>query len=36
LLAKDVHLLGEILGADPSFAPFREVAGPFLEIAQRH
>jgi 3-hydroxyisobutyrate dehydrogenase len=36
LLAKDVRLLGEILGADPSFAPFREVAGPFLEIAQRH
>jgi 3-hydroxyisobutyrate dehydrogenase len=35
LLAKDVRLLGEILGADPSFAPFREVAAPFLEFAQR-
>jgi hypothetical protein len=35
LLAKDVRLLGEILGADPSFAPFRDVAAPFLESAQR-
>ena len=35
LLAKDVRLLGEILGADPSFAPFRDVAAPFLELAQR-
>jgi 3-hydroxyisobutyrate dehydrogenase len=34
LLAKDVRLLGEILGADPSFAPFRDVAAPFLELAQ--
>src|ERR1700738_4612203 len=34
LLAKDVRLLGEILGADPSFAPFREVVAPFLELAQ--
>ncbi|MGO9932584.1 MAG: NAD(P)-dependent oxidoreductase [Steroidobacteraceae bacterium] len=30
LLAKDVRLLGEVLGADPSFAAFRDVAGPFL------
>jgi 3-hydroxyisobutyrate dehydrogenase len=36
LLAKDVRLLGEILGADPSFAPFRDVAAPFLELAQGH
>jgi 3-hydroxyisobutyrate dehydrogenase len=35
LLAKDVRLLGEILGADPSFAPFRDVAAPFLQVAQR-
>ena len=35
LLAKDVRLLGEVLGADPSFAPLREVAAPFLELAQR-
>ena len=35
LLAKDVRLLGEILGADPSFAPFRDVTAPFLELAQR-
>jgi 3-hydroxyisobutyrate dehydrogenase len=35
LLAKDVRLLGEILGADPSFAPFRDVAAPFLELVQR-
>jgi len=35
LLAKDVRLLGEILGADPSFAPLRDVAAPFLELAQR-
>jgi len=30
LLAKDVRLLGEVLGADSSFAPFRDVALPFL------
>jgi 3-hydroxyisobutyrate dehydrogenase len=36
LLAKDVRLLGEILGADPSFAPFRDIAAPFLELAQGH
>jgi 3-hydroxyisobutyrate dehydrogenase len=35
LLAKDVRLLGEILGAEPSFAPLRDVAAPFLELAQR-
>jgi 3-hydroxyisobutyrate dehydrogenase len=35
LLAKDVRLLGELLGADPSFAPFRELAAPFLEFVQR-
>jgi 3-hydroxyisobutyrate dehydrogenase-like beta-hydroxyacid dehydrogenase len=35
LLAKDVRLLGDILGADPSFAPFRDVAALFLEFAQR-
>jgi 3-hydroxyisobutyrate dehydrogenase len=34
LLAKDLRLLGEILGADPSFAPFRAVAAPFLEFVQ--
>jgi len=35
LLAKDVRLLGEILDAEPSFAPLRDVAAPFLELAQR-
>ena len=35
LLAKDVRLLGEILGADPSFAPFRDVAATVLELMQR-
>jgi len=35
LLAKDVRLLGEVLGADPSFAPFREIAAPFLEFVQK-
>jgi 3-hydroxyisobutyrate dehydrogenase len=35
LLAKDVRLLGEVLGADSSFAPFREVAAPFLEFVQK-
>jgi 3-hydroxyisobutyrate dehydrogenase-like beta-hydroxyacid dehydrogenase len=33
LLAKDVRLLGEVLGGEPAFAPFRDVAGPFLELA---
>jgi 3-hydroxyisobutyrate dehydrogenase len=36
LLAKDLRLLGEVLGADPAFAPFREVVAPFLEFVQRH
>jgi|SRR5579859_2847606 len=35
LLAKDVRLLGEALGADPSFAPFRDLAIPFLELVQK-
>jgi 3-hydroxyisobutyrate dehydrogenase len=33
LLLKDVRLLGEVLGKDASFAPFRDVATPFLEFA---
>ena len=32
LLLKDVRLLGEVLGADPSFTAFREVAMPFLDL----
>jgi 3-hydroxyisobutyrate dehydrogenase len=32
LLAKDVRLLGEVLGADPAYAPFRDVVAPFLEF----
>jgi 3-hydroxyisobutyrate dehydrogenase len=35
LLAKDVRLLGEVLGADPSFAPFRDLAAPFLDLVQK-
>jgi 3-hydroxyisobutyrate dehydrogenase-like beta-hydroxyacid dehydrogenase len=35
LLAKDIRLLGEVLGADPSFLPFREIAAPFLELVQQ-
>lgn len=35
LLAKDVRLLGEVLGADPSFAAFREVAAPFLDFVRQ-
>jgi 3-hydroxyisobutyrate dehydrogenase-like beta-hydroxyacid dehydrogenase len=35
LLAKDVRLLGQILGADSSFAAFRDVAAPFLELVQK-
>jgi 3-hydroxyisobutyrate dehydrogenase-like beta-hydroxyacid dehydrogenase len=32
MLAKDVRLLGEVLGADdPAFAVLRDAAGPFLE-----
>jgi 3-hydroxyisobutyrate dehydrogenase-like beta-hydroxyacid dehydrogenase len=34
LLAKDVRLLGEVLGGDPSFAPLRDAAVPFLALAQ--
>jgi 3-hydroxyisobutyrate dehydrogenase-like beta-hydroxyacid dehydrogenase len=32
LLAKDVRLLGEALGDDPSFAAFRDLAAPFLAL----
>jgi 3-hydroxyisobutyrate dehydrogenase-like beta-hydroxyacid dehydrogenase len=32
LLAKDVRLLGEVLAGDQSFAPFRDMAVPFLEF----
>jgi 3-hydroxyisobutyrate dehydrogenase len=35
LLAKDVRLLGEVLGADSSFVPFRDVAAPFLEFVEK-
>jgi 3-hydroxyisobutyrate dehydrogenase len=35
LLAKDVRLLGEILEADPAYAPFRDVVAPFLQFVQR-
>ena len=35
LLAKDVRLLGEVLGPDPSFAPFRDIAAPFLDFIQK-
>jgi hypothetical protein len=28
-------MLGRILGADSSFAPFRDVAAPFLEFVQK-
>ena len=35
LLAKDVRLLGEVLGEDPSFAAFRDVAEPFLDFVQQ-
>lgn len=35
LLAKDVCLLGETLRGDPSFAAFRDVAAPFLELVQK-
>jgi 3-hydroxyisobutyrate dehydrogenase len=31
LLAKDVGLLGKVLGTDPSFAPLRDAATPFLD-----
>lgn len=35
LLAKDIRLLGEVLGADPAYAPFRDVVVPFLQLVQR-
>jgi 3-hydroxyisobutyrate dehydrogenase-like beta-hydroxyacid dehydrogenase len=35
LLLKDVRLLGEVLGSNPSFAAFREIALPFLDFVQR-
>jgi 3-hydroxyisobutyrate dehydrogenase len=35
LLAKDVRLLGDVLGADPAYAPFRDVVAPFLQSVQR-
>ena len=35
LLAKDIRLLGEVLGQDPSFTPFRDIAQPFLDLALR-
>jgi 3-hydroxyisobutyrate dehydrogenase len=34
LLAKDIRLLGEVLGTDPSFLPFRGIASPFLDFVQ--
>lgn len=34
LLAKDVRLLGEVLGADPAYAPLRDVVAPFLQFVQ--
>jgi 3-hydroxyisobutyrate dehydrogenase len=35
LLAKDIRLLGEALGEDPAYAPFRDVVAPFLQSVQR-
>ena len=35
LLAKDVRLLGEVLGADPSFAVLQGVAQPFLDLVRQ-
>jgi hypothetical protein len=32
LLAKDVCLLGDLMGSDPAYAPFRDVTMPFLEL----
>ena len=34
LLAKDMRLLGELLGEDRSFARVRDLVAPFLELAQ--
>ncbi len=36
LLAKDVRLLGELLGTDPSCTALRELAEPFLNLAQQY
>jgi 3-hydroxyisobutyrate dehydrogenase-like beta-hydroxyacid dehydrogenase len=35
LLLKDVRLLAEVVGSDPSFTAIRDVALPFLEFVQR-
>lgn len=35
LLAKDIRLLSEVLGTDPAFLPFREIAAPFLDLVQQ-
>jgi len=35
LLAKDVRLLGEVLGEDASFTAFRDVAEPFLDSVMK-
>jgi 3-hydroxyisobutyrate dehydrogenase len=35
LLAKDLRLLGEVLGDDASFAAFRDVVAPFLDRVQK-
>ena len=32
LLAKDVRLLGEVMGNDPSFVTLRDAASPFLDF----
>jgi len=34
LLAKDVRLLGEVMGDNPAFVPLRDAALPFLDLAQ--
>lgn len=34
LLAKDLRLLGEVLGDDSSFQPLRDAGMPFLDLAQ--
>jgi 3-hydroxyisobutyrate dehydrogenase len=34
LLSKDVRLLGEVLGAEPSFMVLRDAAVPFLDFVQ--
>ncbi len=35
LLEKDLRLFGQLLDADPSFAPFRDVVAPFLDLVQK-